>query len=284
MLTLDPDQLRTFLAFAETGSLARAAAAVNRSASAVSTQMQKLEETVGEPLLTPAGRGRALTSTGHEMVGHARRILDAHARAMLSLKGTRADGRLAIAATQDFADSGLPELLTVFAATHPRTQIDLRIGRSLEISDALASGAADVGIMMRGSPLADEIGLIEQEAVWWVGEGSLHRRSDTVPLALLDPPCGFRTRATDALDRIGRPYRIAATSQSLAGLRTAVLAGLAVTLRTGRWRGTGLAEAPADLGLPQTEPATFAIRLRREAEAPARHLAELLAERLPIQR
>jgi DNA-binding transcriptional LysR family regulator len=54
MLVFDPDQLRTFLAFAETGSLARAAIAVNRSPSAVSTQMQKLEQTVGEPLAAAA--------------------------------------------------------------------------------------------------------------------------------------------------------------------------------------------------------------------------------------
>ncbi len=284
MLTFDPDQLRTFLAFAETGSLARAAIAVNRSPSAVSTQMQKLEESVGEPLLAPDGRGRALTPMGHELVGHARRILDVHAQAMLSMKGARAEGRVALAATQDFADSGLPELLAVFAATHPRTRIDLRIGRSAEIGEALASGTADVGITMRAGPIADEIAVIEEDTVWWVGKGSRHSLTENLPLALLDPPCGFRTRATEVLDRIGRAYCIAATSQSLAGLRTAVLAGLAVTLRTGRWGGPGLMEAPVELTLPRTEPVTFTIRLRREAEAPARHLAELLAERLPLQR
>ncbi len=284
MLTLDPDQLRTFLAFAETGSLASAAVAVNRSPSAVSTQMQKLEESVGEPLLAPVGRGRVLTPTGHELVGHARRILDAHAQAVLSLKGARAEGRVALAATQDFAESGLPELLAVFAATHPRTRIDLRIGRSAEIGEALESGAADVGITMRAVPMVDEIAVIEEDTVWWVSDGSRNPWTDVLPLALLDLPCGFRTRATDTLDRIVRPYRIAATSQSLAGLRTAVLAGLAVTLRTARWRGPGLVEAPVELALPRTEAAAFAIRLRREAETPARHLAELLAERLPLQR
>ncbi len=284
MLMLDPDQLRTFLAFAETGSLARAAVAVNRSPSAVSTQMQKLEQSVGEPLLVAIGRRRALTPIGHELVGHARRILDAHTQAFLSLKGARTEGRVALAATQDFADSDLPELLAIFAATHPRTRIDLRIGRSTEIGEALASGAADVGIVMRSQPTADEIIVIEEETVWWVGQGSANLWKDELPLALLDPPCGFRTRATDALDSIGRSYRIAATSRSLAGLRIAVRAGLAATLRTSRWHGPGLVAAPAELSLPRTEAAAFAIRLWREAEKPARHLAELLAARLLTQR
>ncbi|WP_136622548.1 LysR family transcriptional regulator, partial [Mesorhizobium sp. 10.2.3] len=43
METLDPDLLRTFLAFVDSGSLAQAAASVGRSPSAVTAQMQRLE-------------------------------------------------------------------------------------------------------------------------------------------------------------------------------------------------------------------------------------------------
>ena len=80
MQTLDPDLLRTFLAFVDSGSLAQAASHVGRSPSAVTAQMQRLEEIVGEPLLAPQGRGRGLTPAGEDLVGHARRILAAHAR------------------------------------------------------------------------------------------------------------------------------------------------------------------------------------------------------------
>ena len=45
----------------------------------------------------------------------------------------RADGRVAIGTTQDFADSGLPELLRAFAASPPRVRIELRVGRSAEL-------------------------------------------------------------------------------------------------------------------------------------------------------
>ena len=57
METIDPDLLRTFLAFVDGGSLARAAIVVGRSPSAVTAQMQRLEEVVGEPLLVRHGRG-----------------------------------------------------------------------------------------------------------------------------------------------------------------------------------------------------------------------------------
>ncbi|WP_292174881.1 LysR family transcriptional regulator, partial [Mesorhizobium sp.] len=78
MQTLDPDLLKTFLAFVDGGSLAKAASTVGRSPSAVTAQMQRLEEIVGEPLLAPQGRGRGLTPAGEDLVGHARRILAVH--------------------------------------------------------------------------------------------------------------------------------------------------------------------------------------------------------------
>ncbi|WP_292400755.1 LysR substrate-binding domain-containing protein, partial [Mesorhizobium sp.] len=175
---------------------------------------------------------------------HARRILAVHREAWLALKGARADGRLAIGTTQDFADSGLPELLRAFAVSHPRVRIELRVGRSAELAHALQTGILDLMIAMRQAPAPDEVGVLRE------------------PLALLDPQCGFRDAAIAALDTAGRRYRIAAGSASLAGLRTAVNAGIALTLRTARFAHSGIVEAPRDLGLPPVPIAEFAIRLR----------------------
>ena len=282
-MDLEPDLLRTFVAFAESGSLARAAAVVGRTPSAVTAQVKRLEEAVGSPLLAPSGRGRVLTDTGLELLSVAREILDTQRRALLRLKGQRNAGRVSLAATQDFAESGLPPLLRLFASTHPRVKLEVRIGRTVEINEALAAGQVDIAIAMRGEPAPSEIGLIEESTIWLAAtEGLSIPASDELPLALLDPPCGFRNAALAGLDRVGRTYRVAATSQSLAGLRAAVLAGFAVTLRTARWLGPGVALAPTDLNLPDTEAVTFSIRLNGDAATPARDLAELLVAELPF--
>ncbi|RRI05903.1 LysR family transcriptional regulator [Mesorhizobium tamadayense] len=282
METLDPDLLKTFLAFVDGGSLARAASAVGRSPSAVTAQMQRLEEIVGERLLSAKGRGRGLTPAGEDLVGHARRILAVHTEAWLAMKGARAGGRIAIGTTQDFADHGLPELLRAFAASHPRVRIELRVGRSLELGSALQAAQLDLAITMRHAPSPDEAGLISEPMLWLCSEKGLARRQEAVPLALLDPYCGFREAALNALDAAGRSYRIAAGSASLAGLRTAVNAGIAVTLRTQRFAHSGIVEAPRELGLPAVPVAHFAIRLGREAGRPARNLAELLGSGLTL--
>jgi DNA-binding transcriptional LysR family regulator len=275
---LDPDLLRTFLAFAEGGSLARAAAIVGRSPSAVTTQMQRLEEAVGSPLLAPTGRGRMLTPAGEELVGHARRILAAHRDALLSLKGARADGRVSLGATQDFADTVLPGLIRDFARTHSRIRLDLRVGRTMELARAFEDGAIDVAITMRQSPAPDEVGVLAEPMLWLGAAEGLAAPQDELPLALLDPPCGFRTAAVAALGAAGRRYRIAATSPSLSGLRAAVRGGIAVTVRTARWLGEGIAELPPGLALPALGDAEFSLRLRPGADQPAADLATLLQD------
>jgi DNA-binding transcriptional LysR family regulator len=287
METIDPDLLRTFLAFVDSGSLARAASVVGRSPSAVTAQMQRLEEVIGEPLLVRQGRGRELTAAGEDLVGHARRILAAHRDAWLSLKGARAEGRVSIGTTQDFAEAGLPDLLRDFARTHARVRLELRVGRSAELTEAFDGSVLDIAITMRRGQLDNEIGVIGEPMLWVCAQKGLvakglAARNDEVPLALLDLPCSFREAAIAALDAAGRRYRIVATSASLAGLRTAVDAGIALTLRTPRWAHSGIVEAPRDMNLPAVPMAEFAIRLRPEAGKAAGDLAQLLRDGLAL--
>ena len=75
MTTFDPDLLRSFLAFVDSGILARAAVIVGRTPSAVTAQMRRLEAQAGEPLLVAEGRGLRLTPAGQTLARHARRIL-----------------------------------------------------------------------------------------------------------------------------------------------------------------------------------------------------------------
>jgi DNA-binding transcriptional LysR family regulator len=284
MVLFDPELLRTFLAFVDAGSLARAAAIVGRSPSAVTAQMQRLEEAVGQPLLAQAGRGRVLTPAGDDLVIHARRILDANREAWLSLKGAQADGRLALGATQDIADTALPGLLRTFARTHARVRLELRIGRSAELSKEFDEGAIDVLVAMRLAPAPHEIGVLREPMLWLGPRQGFAATPPELPLAVLDPPCGFRSAAIAALDSAHRPYRIAASSASLSGLRAAVRGGIAVTLRTARWIGDEVVEAAPTLGLPSLPDAEFSVRLRNDPDPAAEALAHLLCDALDASR
>jgi DNA-binding transcriptional LysR family regulator len=283
-MLLDPELLRTFLAFVDAGSLAKAAGIVGRSPSAVTAQMHRLEEIVGHPLLAPSGRGRVLTPAGDDLVIHARRILEANREAWLSIKGAEADGRIILGSTQDVADTALPDLLRTFARTHPRIRLELRIGRTVELGKDFDVGAVDVVVAMRLAATPDEVGVLREKMLWLQARQGLAAASAEIPLALLDPPCGFRSAATAALDAVQRPYRIAASSATLSGLRAAVRAGIAVTVRTARWIGDDVVEAPASLDLPSLPDAEFSVRLRSDADPAAQALAQLLCDGLDASR
>lgn len=77
--------LRYFWAVAHEGSLTRAAAALNVSQSAVSVQIQKLEEALGRPLFERRGRRLVLTDAGRRALDHADAIFEIGGRLLRSV-------------------------------------------------------------------------------------------------------------------------------------------------------------------------------------------------------
>lgn len=281
MREFEPDLLKALVAFADTGTLARTAKVVGRTPSAVTAQMQRLEEVAGTALLQPSGRGRMLTDAGERLVAHARAILAAHRQAWASLAAIEPEGRLGIGLTQDFTGAGLTDALGAFARARPRLQLALRVGRSGDLAAQFGAGEIDVMVAMREHVRPDEVATFALPMRWLAARtAALPTAHLPLPLALLDAPCGFRDATLRALEKAGRDYRIAATSATLEGVFAAVRAGIAVTVRTGSRPEEGIAEAPADLALPPLPRVEFSIRVRDGSGPLARNLAEDIARSL----
>ena len=85
------DQLRTFSAVAELGTMTAAAERLGYTTGAVSQQMSALQAGLGRPLFVKSGRVLTLTDTGRILRGHAGLILDAERRAAVALSGPEAE-------------------------------------------------------------------------------------------------------------------------------------------------------------------------------------------------
>src|SRR5438270_12302657 len=92
MQDLPLELLRTFVATVDGGSMAKAARAVARTPSAVSLQMTKLGERIGQSLFHRHGRTLVLSRAGELLLPHAREILLASARALAALPGELLEG------------------------------------------------------------------------------------------------------------------------------------------------------------------------------------------------
>lgn len=111
IINLDLDLLRTFVAVADLNTFAAAAAAVCRTQSAVSQQMQRLEQLVGKELFARHGRNKLLTEHGIQLLGYARKILRFNDEACSSLMFSNLQGVLTIGASDESADT----ILSFFA-------------------------------------------------------------------------------------------------------------------------------------------------------------------------
>ena len=249
---LDMDVLRTFVAGLDLGNFARAAEQLGRSPSAVSLQLRKLEDQIGQPLLRKQGRGLVLTEAGERLASYARRILVLNDEACLALGAlTRFEGWVRVGVPQDFAETWLPDLLAGFERAHPRVRIEARADRGSAMADAVAVGDLDLALTW-GRLGRTESEIVGQRGLLWIGNDQFRRDPDApLPLVLLETPCAFRAAAIAALDRAGIAWRASFATTSLAGVWAAVRAGLGVTLRTSDALPAPLrALTPEDHGLP----------------------------------
>src|SRR3954453_13473314 len=94
MHLLDIDQLRTFVAIADTGSFTRAAEIVHKTQSAVSMQMKRLEDRVGKRIFEPHGPLSNRTDEGERLLDYARRIVRLNSECMASFNDNELTGRV----------------------------------------------------------------------------------------------------------------------------------------------------------------------------------------------
>lgn len=76
IINLDLELLRTFVTVADRKTFSAAAETICRTQSAVSQQMQRLEQLVGKELFIRHGRNKLLTEYGFQLLRYARKILD----------------------------------------------------------------------------------------------------------------------------------------------------------------------------------------------------------------
>ena len=140
---LDLDLVRAFLVVCEQRSFTRAGERLGRSQSAVSLQVRRLEEQLGQPLLSRDPRHVAPTEQGAAFLPQARRLLRLNDEILASLGADEIEGEVRLGAPEDFATQHLPSVLGSFARSHPRIALTVTCDLTLTLLDRLSEGALD---------------------------------------------------------------------------------------------------------------------------------------------
>src|SRR5512139_144086 len=120
---IDIDQLRTFIAIAETGSFTKAAEFVNKTQSAVSMQMKRLEERLDRAVFVRDGRASKLTEDGQRLLDYARRIIKLNLETIAAFGDEELSGRVRLGVPDDYADRYLPEIMARFSRSNPKVEV-----------------------------------------------------------------------------------------------------------------------------------------------------------------
>lgn len=225
---LDPLLLRSFVAIIDTGSFTRAGERVHLTQSTISQQMRRLEQQIGCPLLDRSGRQVVATAEGEQLLGLARRILALLAQAEEQV--SEGSISLSLGVPEDFAAGAITPVLAAFARDYPEVRLEVESGLSHHIWQRFAAGELDLALVKQvrgqGSPLASW----SEPLVWVDSRDWPARGRDPLPLVAFPSEGLYRQQMTEALDGLGRRWRIAYVSASLASLQGAVSAGIGVSL------------------------------------------------------
>jgi DNA-binding transcriptional LysR family regulator len=144
--------LRQFVAIAETGSLSKAAERAHTAVSALSARLKGLEEVMGTQLMIRSSKGMSLTPAGHRLLAHARDLFEKvqHLDDDMSDYAQQARGLVRIAANTTAVTEYLPEALADVMCRNAKLEISLIEVVSSEVVRSVREGRADLGIFTPG--------------------------------------------------------------------------------------------------------------------------------------
>ena len=145
---MDWDKLKIFYAVAEAGSFTSATVVLNISQSAISRQIQSLEEDLNVKLFERHARGLTLTENGEYVYKTAREVISKLKEVETSLgdKKNKPTGKLTVSTVVSFGTTWLTPRIQEFMQLNPEIEIEL-IFDDKELD--LSIRQADIGIFMR---------------------------------------------------------------------------------------------------------------------------------------
>ena len=145
---MDWDKLKIFYAVAEAGSFTRATINLNLSQSAISRQIQSLEEDLKVQLFERHARGLTLTENGEYVFKTAHEVISKLKDVETSLadQKNKPTGKLTITTVRSFGTHWLTPRIQEFMQLNPNIEVEL-IFDDKELD--LSTRQADIGIFMR---------------------------------------------------------------------------------------------------------------------------------------
>jgi len=224
---LDLTALRSFVAVADSGGVTRAAGFLNLTQSAVSMQLKRLEESLDLQLMDRSARTIALTASGEQLLGYARKMLGLNDEIYARLTHQAYEGEIVLGVPHDVVYPVIPQVLRRFNAEYPRVKVQLVSSFTRTLKEQFARGECDLILTTEDQCDAGGEVLCELPLVWTGAYDGTAWKQRPLRLAF-EQNCIFRQGVQGALDKAGIPWEMAIESEQTRTIEAVVSADLAV--------------------------------------------------------
>lgn len=200
--------LRTFISVVDNGSITRASKQIHRTQSAISMQIKRLEEQVGQRLFDRTGRQLELTYKGKNLVAYARRLLNLHDEAVNEvIESEQKEQHITVGCPDDYSASILPLVMNVLYQHQDKLHITVVTENSPVLRRKLDENDIDLAILSR-LPESNEGVVINQVSGVWLGQNTSSFTQRPLPLVLFEPNCKFHSSVIDGLEKSDIDYSL----------------------------------------------------------------------------
>lgn len=278
------DLLRTFVTVVDLGSYTRAAEALGRTQPAISLQIRRLEGLLRTRLINTDGRQIRLTDSGLALGPYARQILRLNDDIVAHYAAESLSGWIRVGLPTDFSNAFLLAAITRFAVSHPDVRIEVESLLSRNLRQELAADRLDLAVGI--APTQDEAFLVNAATItplWGVADSFCWKPETTLPLVRHPDPCEYADRMRDALRGARKSWRTILISGDVAGIQTAVLAGIGASALTPATLLPGMRVGTEAEGFPSLAPMRIGLFYKHARLSKAGHgLAQWLMEQITL--
>jgi len=149
---MDLTELQIFKTVAEQGGITKAAVALHRVQSNVTTRVKQLEQRLGTQLFHRQGRRLVLSSEGKVLLAYAERLLRLSAEAQAAVKGRGPHGLFRLGTLESTAATRLPPVLARYHRDYPAVRLELVTGTSGALVDRVLRGDIEAAFVAEPFP------------------------------------------------------------------------------------------------------------------------------------
>lgn len=279
MKNIPTDSLRTLITVVEVGGFAKAGELLGLSQPAVSLQIKRLEELLGNKLFKKQGQRQVLNQHGEILLPLAKQLLQVNDTILQTFSSEVLAGKVRLGIPSEFAATVLPAIIGDFVSLYPDVALEVKSELSKKLRHSDNREQYDLILALLEGPEQSKYPIFMDDELVWVGDVN-NINTEVVNLIAAEEGCIYRRRAIEALEKAGLKWRIVYTNADLAGISAALKENLGITVLAKHTVPNDLNRAKSTNQLPELGEVGISLIKQSEESHAVDKLAEFIQLRL----